>query len=171
MNTKSRWLVISGVCAFFSTNITAQGERLDLQQFNREIISSYNLKVSDQAKIDEWQAIEIKFKPAKGVSAELYYPARYIMRKAVPSSPHRGDFEVKTMHVMLGNHTSYFRLIYGVVVTLTPIDKPGQPPPKPLYGATSFVGKRSPDFLRSKEAKEAISAAILECISRLQPEN
>lgn len=164
------WLAALGLCMSLSTGVMAEDERLDQEFFNRKIISSYNLKFSD-ATIEEWQKIEIAFKPDDGAVPELYFPVRYILRNAIPSTAHHGGFEVQSMQVTLGRHTSYFRLIYGVRLTLMPLEKPDQGSQKPLYGIASFVGKRSPDFLHSQEAKKAISMAIAECLSRLQPAN
>ena len=159
------------ICVFPIVCIAANGERLDVELFSREIASTYRFSVPDDSKISEWQGVEFLFDLPKGKEAGLDFPARHLLLHAAPIPGNRGEFEVEMIQIGLGSHASWFRRVYGVRVTITPRRSPGIPPEIPLYGMASFVGKRSAEYLYSKEGKEAISDAIVKCFSRLQPEN
>ncbi len=143
--------------------------RLDTGLFAGRIVSNYALQVTDSSRIDEWQRLDVTVKPWGEV--EVVFPALFILKHATVSQAQQGAIQIKAIVIGLGGHTSYFRPICGVRVTILPIDTPNQPPPKNLYATATFYGSYSKHFLTTEKARLAISSAIVECPANLRPEN
>lgn len=107
----------------------------------------------------DWQNVTLEERDKDLV--KFSFPARLLVsRAAAQPAPGKSNLHgvvFDRIDVDLSRHGAYFRMYYSVQVTLKGAGG------KRWFFIASFEGKRDPGYLRSDEARERMSKAIVDC--------
>lgn len=108
----------------------------------------------------EWQDVTLEERDKDLV--KFSFPARLLVGRAAaqpaPGKSNLHGIAFDRVDVDLSRHGAYFRTYYSVQVTLKGAGG------KKWFFVASFDGKRDPGYLKSEEARQKISKAIMDCL-------